>query len=386
MRVLFVSPALPWPLDSGGRIRTFRLLEQAAKRCRLTLFAVEDPRPHADAERELRALGLDFELFPRSRPGPVARWSQPKIERWFASAALDRALERAAPDFDLVHLDELLLARRLAPGRARAALVHHHKLDLEFQRLTRPPRSPAAAFDLWKLARLERLAAARFRHHLTCSEGDRALLLGRHPGLEVTALPSGFDTNDFRPSDPPPERQTDRLCFVGSLDYAPNVDGLTWFVSEILPLLAARRPGVVLELVGRGAGAPIEALLGPRVELVGAVPAVRPYLERAALAIVPLRIGGGTRLKIVEALALATPLVSTPVGAEGLELEGGRHLLLAERPAEFAAACAQLLADAAGARRLGQAGRAQVEQLYPWPALGERLLAAWDRAARARPG
>jgi glycosyltransferase involved in cell wall biosynthesis len=143
---------------------------------------------------------------------------------------------------------------------------------------------------------------------------------------------------------------------------------------------------VVLELVGRGSGPRIAALAGPRVELIGAVPSVRPHLERAALAVVPLRIGGGTRLKIVEALALGTPLVSTPVGAEGLELEGGRHLALAERPDEFAAACAALLEDPEAARRLGLAGRAQVERLYPWPALGDRLLAAWDRAARARPG
>jgi glycosyltransferase involved in cell wall biosynthesis len=386
MRVLVVSPAVPWPLDSGGRIRTFRLLEQAAKRCRVTLFAVEDPRPPGEAERALRGLGLEVELFPRSRPPLRARWTEPKIERWFASATLDRRLEQAAPEFDLVHLDELLLARRLPPDRARAVLVHHHKLDLDFQRRTRPPRDPAAAFDLWKLARLERLAAARFRHHLTCSEGDRELLLQRHPGLEVSVVPSGFDAQDFAPSQPAPARRPDRLCFVGSLDYAPNIDGLEWFVAEILPRLAARRPGVVLELVGRGAGPRIQALAGPRVELVGAVPAVRPHLERAALAVVPLRIGGGTRLKIVEALALGTPLVSTPIGAEGLELEGGRHLALAERPEEFAAACAALLDDPAAARQLGLAGRAQVEQLYPWPALGERLLAAWDRAARARPG
>jgi glycosyltransferase involved in cell wall biosynthesis len=381
--VLVVSPGVPWPLDSGGRIRTFRLLEQVAKRVPVTLWCVAEPRPLTEAAAALEASGLKLAIFPRSRPAPLARWIEPKIERWFASSSLDQALAASARDHDLVHLDELLLARRLMPAKTRAVIVHHHKLDLEFQRSTGNPRSPTQRWDNWKLARLEALAAARWPHHITCSEQDRQLLLARHGQLTITALPSGFDPLEFSPSRPSPQRVPNRLCFVGSLDYVPNLDGLEWFLDSVWPLLRRRRPDLELELVGRGAGARAQALVRPAVRLVGAVASVRPHLEQAALGIVPLRIGGGTRLKVVEALALGTPLVSTPIGAEGLELEDGRHLALAAAPAEFAERVLELLADPQRASQLGHAGREQVAERYPWSRLAEGLLAAWESAARA---
>ncbi len=383
MRILFICPFVPWPLESGGKIRTFHLIKQAAAHAEIHLRLIREPDDVPDAAEALAPHCASLQVFDRARPGTLARWMRPKLERWFHSPRLFEAVrqELEREEFHLVHLDELLLARVLPPGRRVPVVQHHHKLDTVLYDHLRAGEGPQRFFDLWKLRRLEAESARRYRHHLLCSHGDAEIQRARYGALDCHFVPSGFDPEQFRPSTPPRERQPDRLVFLGSMDYGPNVDAVEHFVAHVLPLVRARRPGVVLEVVGGAPPPPIQALASDHVRITGRVPDVRPYHESAAALVVPLRIGGGTRLKIVEALALATPVVSTAVGAEGLGLQEGRDLLLADGPRALAQAVTGLLERPDRARALGEHGRATVHERFRWEALAGELVDYWERVA-----
>ncbi len=390
MRVLFVCPFVPWPLDGGGKIRTFHLLRALGRMASIDLFLVREPDTPPEALAALAPLVENVRIFERTRPGTVMRWSRAKIERWFHSQALRKAIEEAlaAPSggYDAIHLDELLLARTLPPGTGVPVVQHHHKIDTILYDLLTVHQGPTRHFDMWKLRQLERDAARRFRHHLVCSDGDRRILLDRYPDLDVAVVPSGFDDNHFRPRPDAPPRAHDRIVFVGSMSYGPNVDAVQHFVREILPRVRLRRPEATFAIVGRDPAPEVLALAGPGVEVVGGVPDVRPYLESASLMAVPLRIGGGTRLKIPEAFGMRCPVVSTPIGAEGLGLEHGRELLLARQPAAFAQAVVQLLERPEQAAALAEAGQRTALERFRWEALAAGVLEHWRQAAGVTSG
>ncbi len=282
--------------------------------------------------------------------------------------------EAASGDFDVVHLDEMFLTGTLRLPPDIPVVVHHHKLDLEYARAT-----GASAYDTLKLKRLERTTARHYRHHVLCSRADALRLEGRHAGLTTHVVPNGVDLERFRPEDPTQHRTRDprRLLFLGSLDYAPNLDAIEHLVRDILPSV----PGAwQLDIVGARPHPALGWLAGPNVRVVGEVDDVRPHLARAAALVVPLRIGGGSRLKIVEALAMGCPVISTGTGAEGLELKDGTHLTLAGPGARFGAAITELLRDPSAAAAQAARGRARVTEHCAWDRAGRELYAAWESA------
>jgi glycosyltransferase involved in cell wall biosynthesis len=207
------------------------------------------------------------------------------------------------------------------------------------------------------------------------------VLRSRYPTLATHVVPCGFDPEYFAPDDAPRERERARLLFLGTMDYGPNVDGLSWTVSEILPRLLARRADLRLDVVGRDPVAEVRAAESDVVRVLGGVRDVRPHIDRAACLVAPLRIGGGTRIKLLEALAMRCPVVATPAAAEGLDLEHRRHLLLAEGAEGVARAVLELVEDPALGRALGHAGRQRVVERYRWDALALELVAAWRAIA-----
>ena len=276
-----------------------------------------------------------------------------------------------------------MLARALPLATRLPILQHHHKLDTELYARTTAHKGPQRHFDLWKLRRLERESVQRTKRHLACSQGDAEILRTRYEGLQVDVLPSGYDPTYFAPPASAPERDPDLIVFVGSMSYEPNVDAVVRFVNEGMPLLRELRPQLRLAIVGREPATEVRALSSESVEITGEVDDVRPWLARAGACIVPLRIGGGTRLKIAEALGMGTPIVSTSIGAEGLGLEHGEHLLLADDYADFARETAALVADPARGAALGAAGRAHVEERFGWEQLGAELAQLWRSMAAA---
>ena len=383
MKVLFICPFVPWPLVNGGKIRTYHLLRAAARECEVHLRVIQEPEPVPGAEEALEAIVASAAFFERSRPGRLQRWQLPKLERWFHSRPLLEAVQRdlAGGDFKLVHLDELLLARIVPDARTIPVVQHHHKLDTVLYESLAHSATLEQRFDRWKLRRLEAESARRYRHHLLCSQDDADTLRARHGALDCAVVPSGFDPVRFRPDPAGPAREPARLVFLGSMDYGPNVEAVVRFVRESLPLVRAARPEVLFEIVGGNPAPEVRALAGPGVLVTGRVDEVQPYLARASALVVPLAIGGGTRLKIVEALALGTPVLSTTIGAQGLGLVHGTHLLLADGAQAFARAALELLGDPLQAARLGERGRAYVHEHYRWEVLGHELVDYWERVA-----
>jgi glycosyltransferase involved in cell wall biosynthesis len=224
----------------------------------------------------------------------------------------------------------------------------------------------------WKHARYVAETLRQFDGCTVVSANERRLLKTLAPAsLPIEIVPNGVDTSHLggkygavRPN---------RLIYTGALTYSANLDAMHYFVKEILPLALAQNPDIKLSITGRTTNLPADALpTHPNVELTGYLPDIRPAVATSAVSIVPLRIGGGTRLKILESLALGAPVVTTSKGLEGLDLTPGADLLVADNPADFSAAILHLLQDEALRNRLGAAGRAAVQK-YDWQQVGQTL-------------
>jgi polysaccharide biosynthesis protein PslH len=361
MRIAIVSHVMPYPADSGSRIRVARIARALGRRHEITLLSLEA----GDAEAAGRALGLPVAVHAATtRRGLAALAVAPETTR---------ALWRAVADWhaDAVHLEGTFSAAAAGLHRRRAALptvvdegcVHH----LSYERAARlAPGRLAQLRGLaraWRLCRLERALARRADAVVAVSEDEARVVRALAPGARVLVAPNGVDADAIAPSPP-----GDALLFVGLLSYEPNRDAVAWFVREVLPRLGADAPEVLV--VGRDPGPGLEDLARghPRVCLLGFVPDLAPLYARAAVFVNPMRGGGGTRLKMLGAMAAGKAVVSTTVGAEGLALTPGRDVVIADTPEAFAAAVRALLADHLRAARLGGAARALVEARYRWEA------------------
>lgn len=413
MRILFLTPYPPHPPRGGGALRIVNLMRGLAGRHEVSCLSFA---PDAQAVAGLAPLRAFCRL--ATVIGPPRRSLARRAITTLAGPLPDMALRNAAPAyaealsrllaaerFDVVQAESIemagyaLLAPGFARGRPPLTILDEFNAEYVLQRraaLTdlrrglrlRPRALVGGAYSLiqWaKLAAYERRLLRSFSRVLVVSEEDRAALRRLDRRADPAVVPNGVDTAWYAP--PSGHRQAQAtpptLVFTGTLDFRPNIDALTWFVREVLPLARARRPELRLQIVGRAAGPAVQALHdGALVELVGEVEDVRPFIAGAAAYVVPMRIGGGSRLKLLEALAMGAPVVSTPMGAEGVEgLRDGEQLLLADRPAEFAAALLRLLDDATLADQLGRAGRAFTVERYDWRAIIPRLEAAYGDQA-----
>jgi glycosyltransferase involved in cell wall biosynthesis len=372
------------------------LMTQLALRHDLTAVMLVDEEFDAEeCHRAMRAYCREVVLVPNpyAREGPVKRllqlWSLASgrsFERLnVAVPAFQAALHRIlhARRFDIVNLEFSYLGHcdlRQAPPGARppALVVDSHNIDYDLARqyarsgenLVRRVYARAN----WRKLRREELATYSEADGVyLCSRADERRLLDEAPKARTTVIPNAADVEYYQPrsTDSRPDGRT--VVFFGILSYVPNIDGVTYFVRDIWPRIAKEHPEARCQIIGDCAPASVRALAGPRVELTGFVPDLRPYLAAAAAVVVPLRLGGGTRLKIVEAMAMGKAIVSTTLGAEGIEAVPGRHLLIADEPAAFADAVSRLLADPRSAERIGQSARQLVVDQYSWSAAAEAL-------------
>jgi glycosyltransferase involved in cell wall biosynthesis len=238
--------------------------------------------------------------------------------------------------------------------------------------------NPAARWYMRRQAermfRFERRMCRRAGRIIAVSECDAETMKEMFGAERVTAIPTGVDIDYFAPPERPATPPSG-LVFVGSMDWRPNIDGVRWFVREALPLIRRARPECTFEIVGRNPAGSISALAreDARIRVTGTVPDIRPYLWGSAISIVPLRIGGGTRLKIYESMAARVPVVSTTVGAEGLECHHGTDIRIADSPAAFASACLDLLKDASLRQRQAAAAWEMVAANFAWNRVVERF-------------
>ena len=296
------------------------------------------------------------------------------VDLWkWRCGAVAQAIDRASAQepFDVVIADFMAAVPNVPAGRAPVVYFAHNVEYLIWKRLaeveTRWWRRALLGIEWRKMRRAEARACRDARRSIAVSDDDCRRLRDLAPGAAVVPMPTGVDVEYFRPV--PGAEIADRLVFSGSMDWYPNEDAILHFLEQMLPRIRRRRPGATLTVIGRHPSDRLRAAAAAAggVHVTGTVDDVRPHIAAGAVYVVPLRVGGGTRLKIFEALAMGKAVVSTTIGAEGLDVAPGRHAVLADGAEAFSEAGADLLEDDAGRAALGTAGRALVEARYAWP-------------------
>ena len=385
MHILWIKTELLHPVDKGGRIRTYQMLRALRQQHQVTYLTLDDGSAAPDAAEKASEYADTLIRIPfRSAPKRSGRfWGElamnlgsrlPYAVAKYRSPELTRAIRQVlrGGDVDVVVCDFLAPSLNVPDGLGVPTVLFQHNVEAEIWRRHFEVRSNPLARSYFRrqwqrMERFEQAECRRFDRVIAVSEQDAALMRTAYGVPHVAAVPTGVDTEYFSPSGNV-RREPRHLVFTGSMDWLPNEDGIRWFVTEILPRLKTLVPDVTVTIVGRHPPEAIRALAerDPSVRVTGTVPDVRPYIESAAGFIVPLRIGGGTRLKIFEAMAMECPVVSTSVGAEGLPVRDGEHLLLADSADDFARAAADLLLKPAEARTLAQAAAALVRDSHAW--------------------
>jgi glycosyltransferase involved in cell wall biosynthesis len=400
MKILWVTTNFLHPTTRGGQIRTLEMLRRLHRRHQIHYVAIEDPRePEGLArapEYSTRAYPFQHRVADKRSPAFILELARGLIDpepvsiRRFHPPAMGAFLTQlmAKERFDREVCDFLAPAAYF-PDIERAVLFQHNVETIIWRRHVEHAGNPAVRWYMRQQAdrmfRFERDICRRAGHIAAVSGQDAATMRELFGVERVTAIPTGVDIEFFTPPDPPPEADAD-LAFVGAMDWRPNIDGVRWFVREVLPLIRRVRPDCSLAIVGRTPSPPVAALAreDARIRVTGTVADIRPHLWKSAVSIVPLRIGGGTRLKIYESMAARVPVVSTSVGAEGLEIHPMEDIRIADSPADFAAACLELLSDASLRQRQAAAAWEMVAASFSWEHVARCFERVLDMAVPER--
>ncbi|HEX8723193.1 MAG TPA: glycosyltransferase [Pyrinomonadaceae bacterium] len=407
MRILWVKAGKLLPVDTGGKIRSYNLLRQLAARHETVLLSYYGGARDEAYEREVAehlpgavtvhtgapgrgsvGLALDYlRRFPSAAPYAVSKFADPRVRRlveeWdaarrfdaavcdFLSASLNFPLEARTPTVLFQHNVESALWRRQADHAPDAA------------------RRAAYKIEAAKMLRYETAAVRRFRHVIAVSDNDRDLMSEMTDPRNITVVPTGVDIKKYSAGAEAAAKDGEGarsdeggglVVFLGSMDWEPNIDGVEYFCREVWPRVLEAAPGARFRVVGRDPHPRVRRLASASVEITGTVPSVVEHLRAADVVVVPLRVGGGTRLKIFEAMATGKAVVSTTVGAEGLDVTHGEDILLEDEAEGFAASVVSLLKDG---RRRGRVGRAAaaLAARYDWSVIARRFEEVLARAA-----
>lgn len=409
MRLLVVSPAFPYPLIKGIKIRLFNLVSQLARQHEVHLAAMalkEDPE--RCPELEAMVAGLTRLPSPRMVWDPEHRTgiiedlghaaskvlrSEPNLVAIHVTPALREAVAKLATiPFDAIFCFRTYLYQQVAAlAGDRPVLVDFD--DVEHVKLREQSALIAGKLtpfldrvESGKLQKWEHWIAREATTSFVCAEADRTHFPAAvRPRIHV--LPNGAHFGAPEPAAPGEEEKPARLLLLGDMGYLPNADSAITFCEQILPRIRAEVPAVEVAIVGNHPGPEVKALARtPGVEVTGFVPDVVPWFTSAAIVVVPIRFGGGTRIKILEALRHRRAVVATPAGAAGLDPESGKHLVVARDDAEFAAQVVALLRDPARRAALGAAGEEWARRNYAWDRIGDRLLAVVEQVLGPRAG
>lgn len=395
MKLLWIKTDFLHPTNRGGQIRTLGTLSHLHERHEVHYLAYHDP---ANEEALPRSSEYCSKAYPVPFPAPPPRRSPafalqavlnlfsplPLAVSRYCSPQMRRAIDEliARESFDSIVCDFPFVAPNLGPHLSRCVLFAHNVETVIWQRQadTAPDPVRRAYFRMQagRMFRLERDVCRTVAHTIAVSAVDAAHIREMFGVSSVTAVPTGVDVDYFAPQ---PARPAADLVFVGSMDWMPNIDGVRYFVTGILPRIRAVRPDCSLAIVGRRPTAEIRGLADadPRITVTGTVADVRPWLWGSKVSVVPLRIGGGTRLKIYEAMAARLPVVSTSIGAEGLDVRHPDNIRLADSPEDFARQCVRLLESENEREALARAAWNLVSERYSWRSVTrqfEAVLAA----------
>jgi sugar transferase (PEP-CTERM/EpsH1 system associated) len=403
VRVLLVAAGLPFPSDTGGKIRTINTLRPLMQCHDVTMVALVPPGADERAVEDTRAWAGRLVTVPwaETAKGTAAFYAElgvnlasrlPYVVAKHSSRRMREVLAALEGDerFDALICDFLFPAINTFHLRTRPRVLFQHNLETRIWEryvATETARLRRSYFDLQRrrLARFERLACSTYDHCVAVSEADAEAMLRDFDARAASTIPTGVDLDYFAPQ----AERGEGIVFVGSMDWMPNQDAVRYFVNDILPLVRREEPDVRLTIVGRSAPADIVDLSRtvPGVEVTGFVEDVRPYIARAAVVVVPLRVGSGTRIKIYEAMAMGKPVISTTIGVEGLPVRGGSELLIADSADAFARDVTAVLRRPDLQRDLGSRARAYVVEHCSWDGAARRFVEIVESAvAQARAG
>ena len=388
MKILWVKAGGLVPPDTGGKIRSYNILRELARQHSITFFsfyAAHDSDLHPDLKNMVdrvvcvpldlpasksfaEMLDYSIRLF-SSAPYNITKYCRPKVRR------ILRALLKQET-YDVILCDFMAAAGVIPWDWPTPKVLFTHNVEAAIWRrhyeVATNPIWKAISWREWrKTEAAERTYLRLADRVLAVSETDRdAFASFVEPG-KLAVIPTGVDVDYFHPT--PVEETANSLVFTGSMDWLPNEDAILYFVDTILPLIKKQCPEVCLEVVGRSPSRKLQALAERErsLRLTGWVEDIRPFVARGSICIVPLRIGGGTRLKIFEAMAMSKAVVSTSVGAEGLPVQSGANIIVADTPGDFAQSVVSLLRDPSQRRQLGTSARALVQEKYSWPKVAE---------------
>jgi len=405
LRILCVRTELLHPIDKGGKIRTYGTLRELMKEHHITYLTLDNGQ--ADRQTVRRSSEYCHELI-RIRHEPTPKFSPrfylelainlasplPYAIALYRSTEMEQRIRKLLymkrKGFDLILCDFLMPDINLPrPHEVPSVIFQHNVEAMIWERHTRVQRNPLKKLffrNQWKkMERYEREACHQYDHVIAVSEDDANDFRQRYGLTAVTAVPTGVDTQFFSPSGTV-QRQPKNLVFVGSMDWMPNQDAVRWFVDQMWPMIRRAEPTATFTVVGRRPPPFVQELCmrDNGIEVTGTVEDVRPYLEQATATVVPLRVGGGTRLKIYEAMAMARPTVSTSIGAEGLSVSDGEELYLADDPETFVRRVLQLLADPDAGDRMGQAAQERVRRDFGWEAAARPFIETCEQVVRDR--
>ena len=401
MKILWVKADKILPVHSGGNIRSFHIARQLASSHQLTFFSYYGGMVDAAYESELAkqfpgavcvatgkpegsggARALDYLLrLPNVAPYAVSR---------FGSASVQSRLEAdyGQRRFDVVVCDFLDAAVNFPQTLTIPTVLFQHNVESEIWRRhveneSNPARKLMYKLEFGKMLRYEREVVRKFDHVIAVSEHDRELMSAWVDASRITVVPTGVDLQQYK-FDPQVSSKSPLVMFVGAMDWEPNIDAVEHFCRDIWPSVCSAVPGAKFRIVGRNPDRRVMSLVSESIEVTGRVPSVVDHLRESAVFVVPLRVGGGTRLKIYEAMAMGKAVVSTTVGAEGLDVHHGQDVILADDARSFSESVVMLLQDRELRRKYERAA-AQLAAQYDWPAIGRTFGQVLEGVAGSMP-
>lgn len=401
MKILWVKAGGLVPPDTGGKIRSYNIIRELARHHSITFFsfyASHQPDAHPGLKDILDAvvcmpLSLPppksaAELFSycsrtlSSEPYGISKFCRPIVRERLRAVLAEES-------YDVIVCDFIFAAGVMPWNSPLPKVLFTHNVEAAiWQRHYEVAKNLMWKVISWREWRKMEAAEQRYLRLadrvLTVSETDRDAFAKTIDPAKIAVIPTGVDVGYFQPT--PAAEIPNSVVFTGSMDWLPNEDAIFYFAEEILPLIKRQCPNVSLEVVGRNPSRKLQALADKEktIRLTGWVEDIRPFLARGSVCIVPLRIGGGTRLKIFEAMAMGKSVVATSIGAEGLPVRSGENVLLADTPIEFANSVVALLSDVKERRRLGFAARTLVEENYSWSRIAAEFAQALDAVVSQR--
>jgi sugar transferase (PEP-CTERM/EpsH1 system associated) len=389
VKILFITPDLPFPPDNGGRMRTFGFLKELSNRHVVSLLSFHRSDDDTENIEELREICTQVLTVPLTKRQLRKNKRMVQLRSIFQrmpyqylshySQMMQQQISQLTDkhDFDIIQVEFSQMGYYDLPSNSVNILDQH---NIEAEILYRTYRTENSSirklynYIEWKKFKQTEIDLChKFAACLTTSDHDKDILKRSSPSLTVQVIPNGVDSTFFKPY----KRTTSNrnvILFTGTINYFPNTDGLKYFLKEIFPIIQREIPSTQFVIAGKNPPPEIlEYSIDPHIEVTGYVKDIRECFSKASIVVVPLRIGGGTRLKILEAMAMGVPVVSTSVGAEGLDVMLGEDILIEDTPTLFAKAVVELINDGKKREKMARAARYLVENKYDWNLIGHKL-------------